>query len=178
VRHGRVGPTKGGRPRLVPLIEPLAKILAEWRLATGGAGQLFRPANPARGGRHGAPPRYLNLHTVHIALRKALRACQLPEALTLYECTRHTMASLYVMGGGSLERLQELLGHSSVLVTQKYAHLKPELFRPADLLSFTADLSRPGGEVIELAARRNLGRSLGAPAVDEDAPNGVSTALT
>ena len=48
VRHGRVGPTKSGKPRLVPIIEPLAKILAEWKLATGGEGLLFKPLTPWR----------------------------------------------------------------------------------------------------------------------------------
>ena len=38
------------------------------------------------------------------------------------------------MNGGSIEKLREILGHSTVLVTERYAHLKPELFQEADLL--------------------------------------------
>jgi len=38
---------------------------------------------------------------------------------------RHTFASHYVMNGGSLHDLQALLGHSSPMMTQRYAHLAP-----------------------------------------------------
>lgn len=39
---------------------------------------------------------------------------------------RHTFASHYVMNGGRLEKLQVILGHSSIKTTQIYAHLSPE----------------------------------------------------
>lgn len=38
---------------------------------------------------------------------------------------RHTFASHFVMNGGSLHDLQALLGHSSSMMTQRYAHLAP-----------------------------------------------------
>lgn len=38
---------------------------------------------------------------------------------------RHTFASHFVMNGGSLNDLQALLGHSSPVMTQRYAHLAP-----------------------------------------------------
>jgi hypothetical protein len=41
--------------------------------------------------------------------------------------------------GGSIEKLREILGHSTVLATERYAHLKPELFQEADMLR--ADVS-------------------------------------
>lgn len=41
---------------------------------------------------------------------------------------RHTYASHYIMNGGSLAELQSLLGHSSPMMTLKYAHLTPGLF--------------------------------------------------
>jgi hypothetical protein len=40
---------------------------------------------------------------------------------------RHTFASHWVLDGGDIFRLSKILGHSSVVVTQKfYAHLAPE----------------------------------------------------
>lgn len=39
---------------------------------------------------------------------------------------RHTFASHFVMGGGNVYDLQKILGHSSVQVTEIYAHLAPE----------------------------------------------------
>jgi len=60
--------------------------------------------------------------------------------LRWYEATRHTMASLYVMGGGSLETLRRIMGHSTVLVTERYAHLQPGHFNVADRNRLTADM--------------------------------------
>lgn len=33
------------------------------------------------------------------------------------------------MGGGSVATLREIFGHSSVTVTERYGHLRPDLFR-------------------------------------------------
>ena len=44
---------------------------------------------------------------------------------------RHTCASWMVMRGRSLKEVAELLGHTSVAMTQKYAHLSPEHLRQA-----------------------------------------------
>jgi integrase len=154
VRHGKLGPTKSGKPRIVPVIEPLAKILAEWKLGTGGAGRLFQPLTNA-GARPGAKPRFLGPGQVREKLRDALRLCGLPETLTLYECTRHTFGAQHVLGGGSLATLREILGHSTVKVTERYGHLRADLFQPSDLLTLTVDLTRPTGAVIDIAAHRD-----------------------
>jgi len=45
-------------------------------------------------------------------------------AVTWYQATRHTYASQFVLAGGSIEKLREALGHSTVLVTERYAHLR------------------------------------------------------
>ncbi len=58
-----------------------------------------------------------------------------------YWCTRHTFASQWVMAGGSIEKLKEILGHYSVSVTERYAHLKPELFTAKDLGTISLDLA-------------------------------------
>ncbi len=42
---------------------------------------------------------------------------------------RHTFASHYVMNGGSLYALSKLLGHSSIKITEIYAHLSPDYLR-------------------------------------------------
>jgi integrase len=42
---------------------------------------------------------------------------------------RHTFASRWVLDGGDIFRLSKILGHSSVVITQRvYAHLIPEVW--------------------------------------------------
>ena len=45
--------------------------------------------------------------------------------------------------GRPIEKLQEILGHSSVTVTERYAHLGPEMFTEADFAAVAVDLSQP-----------------------------------
>lgn len=105
----------------------------------------------------------------------------LPETLTLYHCTRHTFGAHHVMGGGSLATLREVLGHSSVLVTERYGHLRADLFKPSVLLQLSVDMSRAGGEVIDLAARRDDesagGNAVATPEVDGDQAASVTTGI-
>ena len=39
---------------------------------------------------------------------------------------RHTFASYFIMNGGSILSLKEILGHSDIKMTMKYAHLAPD----------------------------------------------------
>jgi len=80
-------------------------------------------------------------HTLHRHLAKALATCGL-STLTWYQATRHTFASQWVLNGGSIEKLKEIMGHSSVVVTERYAHLKPEVFRAADYELLNVDLNK------------------------------------
>jgi len=42
---------------------------------------------------------------------------------------RHTFASHYIMNGGNILALQKILGHSSLNMTMKYAHLAPDYLK-------------------------------------------------
>jgi len=54
---------------------------------------------------------------------------------------RHTYASTLVRRGVGLQAVQELLGHHSVVVTQRYAHLAPgDLSRAVDVLDLAPGL--------------------------------------
>jgi site-specific recombinase XerD len=44
-----------------------------------------------------------------------------------WHALRHTSASHLVMRGASIKAEQELLGHSSIQMTMRYAHLAPEM---------------------------------------------------
>jgi len=55
-----------------------------------------------------------------------------------FHTLRHTFASRLVQGGATMKALQELLGHGSMQMTMRYAHLGPNNLRDA-----VAILSRP-----------------------------------
>lgn len=152
MQDGRLGPLKDDEPRIVPLLKSLAPILAAWKLKTGGDGLLFKPANLARGGRPdlGTDSTFIRPHTLHRHLHTALTKCKLAK-LTWYQCTRHTFASQFVLGGGSIELLSKIMGHASVTTTEHYSHLRPDLFSEKAFEAVTVDLSKPAGNVLSLS---------------------------
>ena len=87
--------------------------------------------------------------------------------MTWYSASRHTWASQFVMNGGNLAVAQHVLGHSSVTVTERYSHLRPDLFRPQIMLQLTVNLSREGGTVHDLAAAREERAAGGNPVATE-----------
>jgi len=42
---------------------------------------------------------------------------------------RHTFASHYIMRGGSIRALSQILGHADIKMTMRYAHLSKEFAR-------------------------------------------------
>ena len=56
---------------------------------------------------------------------------------------RHTCAAWLVQGGVSIREVAELLRHSDIRVTMRYAHLAPENVRAA-VAALEGDVSRSG----------------------------------
>lgn len=69
----------------------------------------------------------------------ALTSCKLP-AMTWYEATRHTFASQWVLEGKPIGRLARMLGHSETEVTQRYAHLRVDLFPAEERQALAIDM--------------------------------------
>jgi hypothetical protein len=63
--------------------------------------------------------------------------------MTWYQATRHTFASQWVLAGHSIEKLREIMGHSTVQVTERYAHLSPDSFSDKDRGAINVSLA-PG----------------------------------
>jgi integrase len=62
-------------------------------------------------------------HTPGPLLREVLGELGLARGgLGWYQATRHTFASQWVLAGNSIEKLSAILGHSSIAMTQRYAH--------------------------------------------------------
>jgi integrase len=137
IRHGKLGPPKGGRSRTIPISDELHAILAAWHLRTGGAGLVIPPRRRKRG-----RETFIGEKALNRALDVALEQLELP-AVNWYQATRHTFGSHWVLQGGSLETLALLLGHASSEVTRRYAHLRTDLLGAADLGRAQVDLA-PG----------------------------------
>ena len=65
---------------------------------------------------------------------------------------RHTFASHWVMEGGDIFKLQKILGHQSIELTMRYAHLKPDAFT-GDYARF-APYEPAVAKVVEIRAPR------------------------
>ena len=87
---------------------------------------------------------------VRTAFDNAVKAAKLDDFR--FHDLRHHFASWFVMRGGSLQALKELLGHADLKMTLRYAHLAPEHLR-GEVLK-TERLS--GGQASTARARIDL----------------------
>ena len=142
VRESVKGPLKDKKPRPVPILDTLVPVLEAWKLKTGGEGRVIPPLR-CDGEKidKATPGKFLRATLKKLGLQR--------DGLSWYEATRHTFASQWVMAGRSIEELKVILGHYSVVMTERYAHLRPDLFAPGAHQALAIDL-RPGGEVVPL----------------------------
>ena len=113
---------KSGRPRHLRLPAEVVPILAEWQKECPKTREAVVFPLRSRSGVWGMA-------------RTAACMAGLPRLLSAAGCRplghpfhalRHTFASHYIMQGGSLAVLQQILGHSDVKHTLIYAHLAPD----------------------------------------------------
>lgn len=68
-----------------------------------------------------------------------------------------TFASQWVMAGRSIVELQHILGHYSVIVTERYAHLRPDLFSEGAHDALRVDLTPGGAPVTKIEPKDAAG---------------------
>jgi integrase len=105
---------KSGQTRHVPLNSEAVAVLTAWR-ASATPGYVFPGRADGENGR---------LDNITKAWLHAVKAAKL-ETFRFHDL-RHTFASKLVMAGVDLNTVRELLGHATLKMTLRYAHLAPE----------------------------------------------------
>lgn len=98
--------TKSGKVRAIPISKELHDLI------TGRSGRLFGNC----------------YHQFRAGVMKA--KIQLPPG-QLTHVLRHTFASHFMQAGGNILTLQRILGHQSITMTMRYAHLAPDHLQEA-----------------------------------------------
>jgi integrase len=103
----RLEVTKSGRRREVPMRQVVYETLAA--MPEPREGRVWR------------------LRDIRTAFESAVKTAKLDNFH--FHDLRHTFASWFVMRGGSIQALKELLGHADLKMTLRYAHLSPDHLR-------------------------------------------------
>lgn len=145
--------TKSSKARAVPISKRLEKELR------------------AHHGQHGEAERVFGF--AMSAFREGVGRAELtlPKG-QLTHVLRHTFASHFMMNGGSILSLQRALGHHSLAMTMRYAHLSPEHLAETRHLNPLARLTENRGATARrrrtpglAALRKRGGRAMGADLV-------------
>lgn len=103
---------KSGKTRYVPLNDEALETLQHWKIGTESAEWVFA-------GRDGEPMLAIKTSWKGVLQSAAIRDFR-------WHDLRHHFASRLVMKGVDLNTVRELLGHSDLSMTLRYAHLSPE----------------------------------------------------
>jgi integrase len=118
--RGQFKAPKSGQPREIPLSGEARAALAQHRERRGGGRtRVFCDAQ-------GKP------YTQGVMASQLERACRRAGLRVLgWHVMRHSFASHLVMRGVAIRAVQDLLGHASIVITQRYAHLAPHVSQDA-----------------------------------------------
>ncbi len=112
--------TKSRKIRHIPICMALRGHLEEFKELTLLSGYVCPPIHP---------------DCFHKEFKKLAREAKV--APMRFHDLRHTFASNFLMGGGNIYDLQKILGHSTIQVTERYAHLTPDhLMGKTEVLGF------------------------------------------
>lgn len=116
VHRGRQGTVKSGKARRIPILDAILPLLRERALRRAGDVLVFPGANGKPRSKPG----------MRDPFKLAVKRAGLDPKLRWHDL-RHTFASHWILDGGDVFSLSKVLGHHSVVVTEKfYAHLRPD----------------------------------------------------
>jgi integrase len=115
---------KSGKLVHIPMNEILTKTLSAWKDQTGGVGDDLVFPSPKTGEM---------MNNCNSAWERLLQDADIKDFR--WHDMRHDFASQLVMGRADLNTVRELMGHSDIKMTLRYAHLAPAVKQAAvDLL--------------------------------------------
>lgn len=120
-RHGLGETTKTSSKRTIYLNPVLQQLFKNMRAEQKNPQYVFVRKN--------GTPFDIN-HMAQRDFKAVLVKAKLSSSVRFHDL-RHTYASQFVMAGGKLEVLQKLLGHKTLEMTQRYAHLAKEVIKEA-----------------------------------------------
>ena len=152
----RIPRTKSGRPLAIPLNETARGTLQALYDARDETSPYVFPHRS--GPKTGEP-----VMDIKNGFRKALDLAGI-EDFTWHDL-RHTFASWLMTRGASLRSVADLLGHQSIKMTMRYAHLSPTL-----LTAEVALLDRPSPQVIDARGSKRAKKGQRASERDQSDP--------
>lgn len=170
VRRSWGGATKAGKPRMVPLLPWVQDALRAWHAVEGAPedGPVF-PSRYRRGEVRHFAKGYDFAWANHPADRYTRLGWRTRAGIARpvrFHDLRHTCASHLIMGtwgrAWALHEVRDLLGHTDVEVTQRYAHLAPDALLGAAAATVQQDRNRTDQLATEVAQLAEIiGRAMG-----------------
>ncbi|MCO5142051.1 MAG: site-specific integrase, partial [Oligoflexia bacterium] len=128
-RFGLKDNTKSKKKRVIPMNKEVVKIMASL-IREQISEFVFHE-------KQGEP---INVAHLDRKFKAAQKRAGFPNTIRFHDL-RHTFASHFMMNGGNIYDLQKILGHSSLEMTQRYAHISPEHLDDAiNIVSFGVDI--------------------------------------
>lgn len=128
VQRSFKNPTKNGEIRYVPILDSLLPILVEWNkkksshyVFPSSKGTMILPA-----------ARIFQEQFKQVLIDAGFSDVWRSESMRSYirfHDLRHTFASHWMMKNGDIYRLQKILGHHSIEMTQRYSHLTSHIYQ-------------------------------------------------
>jgi integrase len=151
-RFGLSDTTKSGKKRFVP-INPVVRELLEMLLREQRGEFVFCDKEGVS----------VDAHHLYRDFQIAQKRAGFTRLIRFHDL-RHTFASHFMMNGGNIYDLQKILGHSSLEMTQRYAHMSPDhLAEAIQIVSFSASEKRPVLRIAEVEEERDEGSEMNNP---------------
>lgn len=123
--------TKTNEPRHIPINDTLDRLFKDIRKGQKfGTDSVFTYLNEGQGRKQESGPVLVRnvggnpVNNIKTSFTSALRRTGISDFK--FHDLRHTFSSHFIMRGGSLKELQEILGHKTMTMTLRYAHLSHE----------------------------------------------------